>query len=200
MTCLRRCTCHTDRRNSRRCSRSRRNSTTCRSYRYHSRRRSRRYSRRHSSSRRSRRSIRRRSRRKSRHSYSRSRGCTRRSPTCNRRCMHRHSWSRRHPNSGTCTHRCEQEGHTRQHTPFSDGQERGEVGADRLQTDQLPEQPDASCRRARPPSTSPVIAESCVESGDESCALSSGASIQPLDVESIIARWTNIAYCGPCIC
>ena len=45
-----------------------------------------------------------------------------------------------------------------------------------------------------------AIAEACAESGDESCALSSGASIQPLDVESIIARWTNIAYCGPCIC
>ena len=61
-------------------------------------------------------------------------------------------------------------------------------------------QPDASCRRARPPSTSLVIAESGAESGDESCALSAGASTQPLDVESIIARWTSIAYCGPCIC
>ena len=45
------------------------------------------------------------------------------------------------------------------------------------------------------------IAESYAESGDESYALSSdGGIIQPLDVESIIARWTSIAYCGPCIC
>ena len=78
----------------------------------------------------------------------------------------------------------------------SDGQERARWG----QADQLWTQFDASCRRARPPSTSPVIAESCAASGDESCALSSGASTQPLDVESIIARWTSIAYCGPCIC
>jgi len=78
----------------------------------------------------------------------------------------------------------------------SDGQERARWG----QADQLWMQFDASCRRARPPSTSPVIAESCAASGDESCALSSGVSTQPLDVESIIARWTSIAYCGPCIC
>ena len=62
------------------------------------------------------------------------------------------------------------------------------------QTDQLPEQPEASCRRARPPSTSPVIAESCGESG-RSYALSSDSSTQPLDVESVIARWTIMAYC-----
>ena len=75
----------------------------------------------------------------------------------------------------------------------SDGQERALRG----QADQLPVQPDASCRRARPPSTSSVIAESCGASGDESCALPSGGSTQPLDVESIIARWTSIAYRRP---
>ena len=84
--------------------------------------------------------------------------------------------------------------HASAHGP--DGQERARRG----QADQLPEQPDASCRRARPPSTSPVIAESCGASGDASCALPSDGSTQPLDVESIIARWTSLAYCGPCIC
>ena len=66
------------------------------------------------------------------------------------------------------------------------------------QTNQLFLLPDASCRRECPPSTSTVIAESCAESADESCALTSdGGIIQPLAVESIIARWTSIAYRGP---
>ena len=60
------------------------------------------------------------SRRRSRR-RSGSRSCcriNRRSCGCSSSRMSRHSWSRRHPNPGTCTHRCEQEGHTRQHTPF----------------------------------------------------------------------------------
>ena len=197
MTCLPRCTCHTDRRNSRRCSRSRRNSTTCRSYRYHSRRCSRRRS--HCYTGKCRSWSRSRLRTSRRRSHSCRRSCRHRTATRSSSrsccCNNRRSWSRRHPNSGTCTHRCEQEGRTRQHTVLTG--KRG-LGGGR-HTDQLPEQPDASCRRARPPSTSPLIAESCAGSGDESSALSSGGSTQPLDVESIIARWTNIAYCGPCI-
>ena len=57
---------------------------------------------------------------------------------------------------------------------------------------------EASRRRLRALSASPVITESCGESG-ESCAVSADGSTQPLTVESIIARWTSIAYCGPCI-
>ena len=124
MTCLRRCTCHTGRRNSRRCSRSRRSSTICRSYRYHSWRRSRRYSRRHSRRRSRGCSLRRRSSRKrsspKSHIDRSSRRTSRHSPTCSCRCMQRHSRSRRYPNPGTCTHRCEQEGRTRQHTVRGD--------------------------------------------------------------------------------
>ena len=64
----------------------------------------------------------------------------------------------------------------------------------------LPEQPEASCRRARPPATSPVIAESCGETGRPAAlAVSPDGSIQPLDVESIIASWTSIAYRSACI-
>ena len=151
VTCLRRCTGHTDRRNSRRCSRSRRNSTPCRSqHRYHSRRRSRRYSRCHSGRRSRCRSFRRRSRRKSRHSLSRSSGRTsRRSSTCSRCCMHRHSWSRRYPNPGTCTHRCEQKKATRASAHGSDGQKRGlGVGAGR---------PAAGATRSQLPPSAPAV-------------------------------------------
>ena len=56
-------------------------------------------------------------------------------------------------------------------------------------TDQLVLQLLAASRR--PPS--PVIADSCGERG-ESCAFSSDGSTQPLTSESIIARWTSIAY------
>ena len=55
----------------------------------------------------------------------------------------------------------------------------------------------ASRRRSRALSTSPVIADSC----DDSLALSSlssDGSLQPLTSESSIARW-SIAYRGPCI-
>ena len=59
----------------------------------------------------------------------------------------------------------------------------------------LPEQPEASCRRARPPATSPVIAESCGETGRPAAlAVSPDGSIQPLDVESIIASWTSMSH------
>ena len=115
MTCLRRCAGHTDRGNSRWSSWSRRRAGS-ESHRYRSRRRSWRYSRCHSC-RRSRRCIlRRTSCRKSRRTVCRSCRRTSHSSTCSRCRMHRHSWSRRYPNPGTCTHRCEQEGHTRQHT------------------------------------------------------------------------------------
>ena len=147
MTCLRRCTGHTDRRNSRRCSRSRRNSTPCRSYRYHSRRRSWRYSRRHSLCRSCRHSC---CRRRCQTSHScRCTGCrtSRRSSTCSRRCMRRHSWSRRYPNPGTCTHRCEQEGHTRQHTVLM-GKREGSVGAGR---------PAAGATRSQLPPSVPAV-------------------------------------------
>lgn len=60
--------------------------------------------------------------------------------------------------------------------------------------DQLPEQPEASCRRARAPSILPVIADLC--EGDD---LSSNGTIQPWAVESVIARRTSIACRGPCI-
>ena len=69
--------------------------------------------------------------------------------------------------------------------------ERGAGG----QTDQLPEQPEAfSCRRA--PSIPPVIVDSCDEKDE---ALSSNGITQPWTIESVIARWTSIAYRGPCI-
>ena len=60
--------------------------------------------------------------------------------------------------------------------------------------DQLPEQPEASCRQARAPSILPVIADLC--EGDD---LSSNGTIQPWAVESVIARRTSIACRGPCI-
>eukprot|EP00964_Phaeocystis_antarctica_P151211 scaffold118764_cov48-Phaeocystis_antarctica.AAC.1 len=62
-------------------------------------------------------------------------------------------------------------------------------------TDQPVSQLEASCRRSRAPSTSPVITDSC----DESLTLSSDGSPQPLTLESIIARWKSIAHRGPCI-
>ena len=71
---------------------------------------------------------------------------------------------------------------------------KGESRRGRL-TDQ-PSQLEASRRRSRALSTSPVIADSCDERG-ESCAFF--RSTQPLALESIIARWTSIAYRAPCI-
>eukprot|EP00964_Phaeocystis_antarctica_P005649 scaffold3074_cov60-Phaeocystis_antarctica.AAC.1 len=62
------------------------------------------------------------------------------------------------------------------------GKQRGRGG----QTDQAVSQPEASRRRSRAPSNSPVIADSCGERG-ESCALPSDGSSQPLTLESIIA-------------
>ena len=102
----------------------------------------------------------------------------------------------------TGSNRCEHKKATRQHTVTGKrGRGKRDIARQERarqeragQTDQLPEQPEASCRRARPPSTSPVIAESCGESG-RSYALSSDSSTQPLDVESVIARWTIMAYC-----
>ena len=180
---LRRCTCHTDRRNSRRCSRSRRSRTSS-CYRHH--RRS------HSRSRIQYRRI----RQKSRRSCCRSRS-RRKSHSCY--CSY------------TCLNRCEQEGHakaTRVTRLYR--QDIGKIGLSRgRQTNQLPEQPEASCRRAGPPSTSPKITESCgppstspkiTESCGESCPLSSDGSTQLLAVESITARWTSIVYRGLCIC
>ena len=68
-------------------------------------------------------------------------------------------------------------------------------------TDQPSLQSEASRRRSRALSTSPVIADSCGERGESyGYAVSrSDGSTQPLTVESIIARWTSIAYRGPCI-
>ena len=68
----------------------------------------------------------------------------------------------------------------------------------RADTDQLWSQLEASRRRSRAPSTSPMIADSCDERC-ESCVLPSDGSPQPLTLESIIARWTSIAHRGPCI-
>ena len=66
------------------------------------------------------------------------------------------------------------------------------------QTDQPSLQLEASRRRSRAPSTSPVITDSCDERG-ESCAVSADGNPQPLALESNIARWTSIACRGPCI-
>ena len=65
-------------------------------------------------------------------------------------------------------------------------------------TDQPLPQLEASRRRSRAPSTSPVITDSCDERG-ESCAVSADGNPQPLALESNIARWTSIACRGPCI-
>jgi len=118
------------------------------------------------------------------HDSSRSGGCRRR--------MHLHSRRRRGRDPDTCTNRCEQEGHASAYSKRENELERARWG----QTDQLPpEQPVASRRRARPPSTSPMVAESCSESG-RSYALPSDGSTQPLEVESI-ASWTSSAYRFP---
>ena len=128
----------------------------------------------------------RRSRQRSR-SWSRSWSCScRHSRSRSRRCMTRHSCL------VLCTrpNRCEQRKATRLYA-------RGDAGSWRAQTDQLPEQPEAiSCRRACSPSIPPVITDSCDERDE---ALSSNGSTQPWTVESVIARWTSIAYRGPCI-
>ena len=147
MTCLRCCTGHTDRRNSRRCSRSRSHSTPCRSHRYHSRRRSWRYSR-HSCRRSCRHSCR---RRRCQTSHSCRHSCCRtscRSSSCSRRCRHRHSWCRRYPNPGTCTHRCEQEGHTRHTHTVLMGKRGLRVGAGR---------PAAGATRSQLPPSVPAV-------------------------------------------
>ena len=95
--------------------------------------------------------------------------------------------------SYTCSCRCGQERRPRVTRLGKGEREDGRGG----RADQLPSQLEAtSCRRARAPSTPPVIADSCAE-WDESCALSSGKSTQPWTAESIIARWTIIECCGP---
>jgi len=112
---------------------------------------------------------------------------------CRNHKSHRsHNWS--------CMFRCGHEG-----SGVQGYARRGEARRRGGRADQLSSQlieeiprtiPPTSCRRSRAPSTPPVIADSCDER-DASCALSSDGSTQPWTVESIIARWTSIAYCGP---